>query len=85
MDENNQYGNAMTKRLPCCCIKKEKEVPCLQKFNLILENLSYEDKIGHLFIVDMKLNEKLADGKVLLSKEIYTLFFEKKMYYTLHI
>ena len=31
MDKNNQYGNAMTKPLPCGCIKKEKEIPDLKK------------------------------------------------------
>ena len=51
MDENNQYGNAMTKPLPYGCIKKEKEIPDLRQFNFIsfiFQNLSAEDKIGHL-------------------------------------
>ena len=51
MDENNQYGNGMTKPLPYGCIKKEKEIPDLRQFNLIFfifQNLSAEDKIGHL-------------------------------------
>ena len=29
MDENNQYGQAMTKPLPYGCIRKQKEVPTL--------------------------------------------------------
>ena len=78
MGENNQYGNAMTKPLPYGCIKKQKEVPYLRKFNLIFEDMPNEDKIEHLFIVDIKFNKKLADEKVLLSNEIYTLSFGEK-------
>ena len=35
MDENNQYGQAMTKPLPYRYIKKLKHVPSLLKFNAI--------------------------------------------------
>ena len=45
MDENNQYGNAMTKPLPFGCINKEKAIPSLRKFNVILENLLINEKI----------------------------------------
>ena len=37
MDDNNQYGNAMGKSLPYGCIKKQKEILCLRKYNLILK------------------------------------------------
>ena len=50
LDENNQYGNAMTKPLPFGCIKKASKLPTLLEFNLILKGLSHTDKIGHLFI-----------------------------------
>ena len=56
MDENNQYGNAMTKSLPYGCMKKEKTIPSLKKFNFILETLSINGKIGHLFVVDICFN-----------------------------
>ena len=78
MDKNNQYGNAMTKPLPYGSIKKQKVIPCIRKFNLILENMCDEDKIGHLFIGDIKFNEKLSDEMVLLFNEIYTPLLEKK-------
>ena len=68
----------MTKYLTYICIKKQKKVHCIWKFNLILENLSDQDKIGHLFMADLKFNEKLANEKVLLFTEIYTPLFEKK-------
>ena len=58
MDENNQYGNAMTKDLPYGCIKKMKKIPSLREFNMILSNISHTDKIGHLFIVDIKFHVK---------------------------
>ena len=66
MDENNQYGNAMTKPFLHGWIKKQKEIPSLRKLNFIDENISIKDKIGHLFIIDIKFNEEAADKKVLL-------------------
>ena len=44
-------------------------------FNVILNNLSYADKIGHLFIADIKFH--VQDEKTMLFNEIYTLIFEK--------
>ena len=78
IDENNQYGNAMTKPLSYGCIKKEKEIPDLRKFNFILKNLSVDNKIGHLFVVDIIFDEKNADEKKLIFSETYTPIFEKK-------
>lgn len=65
----------MTKPLPYGCIKKQKEIDCLQKFNFILENLSDEDKIGHFFTADIKFNKNPANEKVLLLNQIYTPLF----------
>ena len=39
MDENNQYGNAMTKALPTGSVKKEKKVPTLKEFDLIIQGI----------------------------------------------
>ena len=66
MDEVNPYGNAMTKPLPFGCIKK---IPTFCEFNKILSNIFLEDKIGHLFIVDIKFHDK--NPKTMLSNEIY--------------
>ena len=56
MNENNQYGNAMTKPLPTGCIKKKKNyTPNYRELQLLLEVISHTDKIGHLFIVDIEL------------------------------
>ena len=54
MDESNQYGHSMTKPLPYGCIKKQEHRPSLLEFNKILDRISQNDNIGHLFIVDNK-------------------------------
>ena len=59
MDENNQYGNAMTKPLPTGGIKKMKEIPSLKEFDLIMQVIFDEDKIEHLFVVDIESDEKM--------------------------
>ena len=76
MDENNQYGQAMTKPLPYSCIKKHEHPPSLTEFNRILDKISHEDNIGHLFIVDIKFHN--INPKTLLFNEIYSPIFEKK-------
>ena len=76
MDENNQYGNAMTKPLLYGCMKKSKNISFLHEFNTILSSLSHEDKTGHLFIVDIKFS--LKNPKTLLFNEIYRPTFEKQ-------
>ena len=49
LDENNQYGYAIAKPLPTSCIKEHKRVPIWQEFNLSLETVDLDDKIGHFF------------------------------------
>ena len=61
-DENNQYGFAMTKPMPTGCIK-ENNSPTWLEFNLLLEKVSLEDPIGHLFVVDIEFDEKNATKK----------------------
>ena len=78
MDENNQYGNAMTKPLPIGCIKKEPKIPNNRKLCLLLSSLSHLDTIGHLYVVDIEFNFERATEKELFFKEIYTPLFEKK-------
>ena len=71
MDENNQYGQAMTKSLPYGCIKKQKHIPSLLEFNAILDR----DTISYLFIVDIKFDN--INEKTLLFNEIYPPILEK--------
>ena len=54
MDEKNQYGMTMTKPLPYGFIRKQDTVPSLTECNRILDKISHEDKISHLFTVDIK-------------------------------
>ena len=54
LDENNQYGNGMTKPLPTGCIKDAS----WETFNFLLEKVDFEDTIGHLYIVDIKFDIK---------------------------
>ena len=75
MDENNQYGFAMTKPLPFGCIKKKKNLPTLEELDEILENVKLSNKLGHLFVVDIvfdKINER-----TLLFNKLYPPIFEK--------
>ena len=78
MDENNQYGYAMTKPLPTGSIKKMKRAPTLREFELILQSISNTDKIGHLVLVDIEFDRKNATEKQIFFNEIYTPIFEQK-------
>ena len=68
-------GKAMTKPLPYGCIKSQEHPPSLVEFNKILDRISHEDKIGHLFIVDIKFHN--IKPKTLLFNEISPPIFEK--------
>ena len=52
LDENNQYGNVMIKPLPTGFRKDNKDISW-EIFNFLLESVSFDDKIGHLYIVDI--------------------------------
>ena len=77
MDENNQYGFAMTKPLPYECVKLKKAVPTLDELKDFLANVTLEDKIGHLFVVDIIFAD--INEKPLLFNEFYPHIFEKNM------
>ena len=67
----------MTKPLPYGCIKKQKNVSSLLQSNAILDRISHEGNIGHLFIVNIKFYN--INKKTLLFNEIYPPIFEKKL------
>ena len=77
MDKNNQYRNAMTKPLPNGSIKRKK-IPTMKEFDLIIQGISDEDRIGHLFVVNIHFDHKNARRKQLFFSETYLPFFEKK-------
>ena len=74
IDGKKQAG--ITKPLPYVCIKKKEHPPTLTEFNRILDKISYDDNIEHLFIADIKFND--INPKTLLFNEIYPPIFEKK-------
>ena len=77
MDENNQNGFAMTKPMLTGCIK---EHPALswRNFNFLLKNVDLENKIGHLFIVDIEFDAENATEKKLMYNEILPPIIEKE-------
>ena len=77
LDENNQYVHAMTKPLPTGCIKNDSDLSW-RTFNLLLESVSLEDKIGHLYIVDIKFDYENATEKQIVYNEIYLPIVEKQ-------
>ena len=76
LDKNNQYGYAMTKPMPMGCIK-EHPSPSMLKFKLLMESVDLDDKIRHLLVVDIKLDEKNATEQEILYDEIMPLIIEK--------
>ena len=76
-DENNQYGFAMTKPMLTGCIKENNSLTWLE-FNLLLEKVSLEDPIGHLFVVDIEFDEKNATRKPYMYNEIFPPIIEKQ-------
>ena len=67
MDENNQYGFAMTKPLPCGCIKKKKRYSSVEELTEILAGVTLEEKLGHLIVV----------FKLFHRPKIYWVFFSR--------
>ena len=50
----------------------------MREFDLIIQGILDEDKIGHLFVVDIHFDKKNAGEKQLFFNEIYSPIFEKK-------
>ena len=75
MDENNQYGQAMTKPLSYGCIKKKKKVLSLEELPDFLKSVTLDDKIGHLFTIDIEFTD--INAKTLFFNKIYLPIFEK--------
>ena len=78
LDENNQYGHGMTKPLPTGCIKDNDDISW-ETFNFLLENVSFEDTIGHLYIVDIEFDTKNATENLPIAKFIHQLLRNKEL------
>ena len=77
VDENNHYGHGMTKPLPTGCIKNDSDLSW-EKFNLLLESVSLQDTIGHLYVVDINFDKENATKKQITYNEIYPPIVEKQ-------
>ena len=67
----------MTKPLPTCCIKENKNFSWVD-FNILIESVDLTDKIGQLFVVDIFFDAKSANEKQLLCNEIFPPVIEKQ-------
>ena len=76
MDKNNQYGMAITRPLPHGCIKRKLTVPSFEEFEQLLKSVTLEDKVGHIFTVDIEFSD--INPKMLLFNEIFAPVFEKQ-------
>ena len=77
LDENNQYGHGMTKLFPTCCIKDESNTSW-ETLIFLLESVSFEDNIGHLYIVDIEFDYKNASEREFAYNETYPPIIEKQ-------
>ena len=75
-DENNQYGFGMTKPLPTGCIKQNLDTSW-RTSNLLLQNVSLDDQVGHLYMVDIEFDHNKATEKQLVCNEIYPPIIKK--------
>ena len=67
----------MTKPLPRGCIKDNNDLS-RKKFNTLFQKVGLKDEIGHLCIVDIMFDAKIASKKQLVYNEIYPAIIEKK-------
>ena len=70
LNKTKQYGNGITKPLPTGCIK-DNDVVSWVTFNKLLEPVSFEDTIGHLYIVNIEFDFKNATEREFAYNEIY--------------
>ena len=77
LDENNQYGHAMTKPLPTGTIK-DNDDKSFATFNKLLESVSLSDVVGHLFVVDIEFNYENATIEQIFYNDIYPPIIEKQ-------
>ena len=67
----------MTKPLLTGCIKDDSDI-LWAAFNILLEKVNSEDKIGHLFAVDIVFDSKNATEKESAYNEIYPPIIERQ-------
>ena len=80
LDENNQYGNGMTKPLPTDRIKDNSDISWVT-FSFLMETVDFKDTIGYLYIVDIEFDYEKATEKMMAYYEIYPPIIEKQNYW----
>ena len=83
MDENNQYGMAMTRPLPYRRIKRKERILNFEELDQLVKSITLEDKIGHIFTVSIKFSD--INPKTLLFNEIYPPIFQKNKKISPHL
>ena len=78
LDENSKYGHGITKPLPGECIKDNKDTSW-KTFNCLLEKVSLNNEIRHLYIVDIEFDVKNATPRQKIYNEIYSPVIEKQI------
>ena len=76
LDENNQYGLAMTK--PMAVGSTKEKTPDWVECNVLLEKVTLDDKTRHLFIVDIEFDYENVDAKQIIYNEIYPPVIDKQ-------
>ena len=66
----------MTKPMPTGSIKEK--APSWVEFNLLLESVDLDDKIGHMFVVDIKFDYENISDRVIMYNEVFPPVIEKK-------
>ena len=77
LEENNQYGYGMTKPLPTGCIKQNSDISW-RTFNLLKQNLSLNNNIGHLYVVEIELDHAKTTENQVVYNGIYPPIIEKQ-------
>ena len=75
-DESNQYGFAMTKPMAVGSIKDK--APSWAEFNLLMEKVTLDDPIGHLFLVHIEFDHEHATDAQIMYNEMMPPIIEKK-------
>ena len=67
----------MTKPLPTGCIKQNTDISW-RTFNLLLKRVSFDDQVGHLYVVDIEFDHTQATKRQIVYNEIYPPIIEKQ-------
>ena len=75
-EENNQYGFAMTKPVLVGSIKEQSL--SWVKFKLLMEKVSLDNPIGHIFVVDVEFEHEKATDCQIMYNDIFPPFTDEQ-------